>query len=379
MRRALGLVLFAAFVAGPASAQETVRGNVNGEVEQPIVDKILECIELERFAFDEAFSVPQGQPLPPEQDAAVEELVDKATVCLFDAIGMLESAVPGGNLQPGSNAAAAIESLTKARKGDFKTLAALRRERPAGTIVKMLQKSIGAKRSALTFLQAGAVDPQAIEPSAAPDGLGFPMDEAGRLFLRAFGLDAEDARVSSGTDDSQAPQAKRFVDRYAAFSAKKRAMDAFGFLTVPRRLRGPFQARVTSGSFTDDEDARAALGTAFACIEFDVVGSDPLVFLAVCARPVNDGVQVFATSPTGSQGQAFLSGTDRAVLDVVYDGTTFTCRARRPADAPDAWTTFATWTRAQGADTWTAGIGAAQLSGAALLGHDDLAIWAIER
>ncbi len=140
------------------------------------------------------------------------------------------------------------------------------------------------------------------------------------------------------------------------------------FKTLGRDLFGPFETRFQVGSFdfynTDD--------TGSACVEFDVKGSSPLQFYAVCGRRINGGVQVFAQSNTGAQGNLFLAGSNVAQVIVTYSGTAFSVKAG-PRDVPEIFFgSLPGYSLTQGATPLVAGIGGSGLTKGVVIGLDEI-------
>jgi len=160
---------------------------------------------------------------------------------------------------------------------------------------------------------------------------------------------------------------------FLGYQGTRSDADGYAFESMGRDLFGPLELRFQVGNF----DPKAAGDTGSACLEFDMRGSDPLVFLAVCGRFVSGGVQVFAQSNTGPQGNTFLSGTRVAEVLVTYDGAVFTCKAK-PRGSPDfLYTTFATYGWAQGETPLVLGYGASGLRKGAEVGLDEIYLRAL--
>lgn len=104
------------------------------------------------------------------------------------------------------------------------------------------------------------------------------------------------------------------VDRYLAFRAKKKKTGATGFIQLSRDLWKPFRFEVTGGFINS---AKTSDIEGFFCTELDVRGSDPLQFYTICANPVNNGMQVFVSSHTGTLGQLFFAGA--LIVDFAFD------------------------------------------------------------
>jgi hypothetical protein len=371
-------------LATAALAQDSGRGNVNGAVEQPVIDKIRECINFEKMARANVESLPQNDPIPSGTASSVRSFLEQGRDCLLEAAPLAQGIVGNASLQTDSDPAEAAKQLDKARAQDVGALALIEANADAGDVLEKIRKAINRKRRAIRALQgndASAASAEDNEPSRI--GSEVPDDAQVHRFNRPSGPPRNwqrerDNGIERARRANTRGSAKPAPDFYIGFSATK-GTDANGFaiLNPGDDLRGPFQARITAGTFTTKQKARDAIGTAFACFEFDVKGSSPLEFLSVCARPLpGSQIQVFASTRSGSLGQLVLNGTDFAVMDVIYDGTTFLVRAKKPSDAN--FTQFATFTRAQGADTWVMGIGGAQLGGAAEVGVDDFAVWALD-
>ena len=143
------------------------------------------------------------------------------------------------------------------------------------------------------------------------------------------------------------------------------------FKSLERPLTGPIEVKFQVGAFDDD----STVDTGSACVEFDVQGSNPLQFYAVCGRRVNGGVQVFAQSQTGAQGNVFLAGARIAQVRVQYSGTQFICSAAEGAGAPDfTLSNFSTYNLSQGSTPLVMGLGASGLKKGAVIGLDEVYI-----
>ncbi len=394
MRKPVRRTLFvAALVAGaamPSLGNVAVTGNVVGRVEFPLICAIRACRELEDLPYALASQAPdQEKPLPEPTAVTARALVTGALACLADA---KTSIFIGSGYEASTDAERALAWLVKAEERDREALDGIDGKKPASKVALSLYFADLYKEFAENSLKGTPADRKDLtalnnNPDTPTSFIFEPDLRSPRIIIKLTPADQE-----AGTGDSYEARVKAIIERvvsqygYARLStsAAKAAKaprnyyfayegtsadPGYIFKSLGRRMFGPFETRFQVGAF----DPKATVDTGSACVEFDVEGSSPLQFFAVCGRRVNGGVQVFAQSHLGAAGSLFIPNTRIAQVRVNYSGTQFTCSAAAGKDAPDfALTPFATYGLTQGSTALVPGIGASGLTKGAVIGLDEI-------
>jgi len=382
VRRGIAAAVLAAAVAMPSGAETT--GDVMGVKESMAASPIFSALTREEQALQILILAEEQEPLPPETASSVTLLLQESIAYLEQATTALQI---GGPYQSNTEVAAAEANIRSAIASDNKALAYIAKEIPPLVMKGRLEDAIRSKKSAIQAL-GGVKTSKKDGPAIAENG----TDPATIAHDAEISGTKKDAAVTGreredGTGDSvdangkvkpvpplkdydyltlaAAPKpVKKF---YYAFEGKK-ATPGYHFKSFGRRLFGPFETRFQVGAFNPNrfED------TGSACIEFDLEGSDPLQYVAVCGRRISGGVQVFVQSNAGSGGSLFIPGARIAQVLVDYDGTTFTVTAGVEGTPDEFLSLVGSATMAQEATALIAGLGASGLTKGAEIGLDEI-------
>lgn len=360
-----------------AVALADVTGNVNGTAEQPVIDKIGQCILLETQAAGIISNLEPKEAPSEMQNTALDAKLDEAIACIAEAVAAIDAGRAG--FQASTDADGAKARLGDASKQDGKAKTAT----TADKIRVRIDKGIRSKRNAIRLMQGiSDAEPDNRTGLHAPSGTtedAYVFDGSSKKpeSTRGWRGDRNGGSSRRGKRPPSSSKKAGPPDYYLAFLGTGPSANGFAFFNMQRELRGPFVAYHTAGFFSASAAAEAALGSAFSCMEFDVAGSSPLEFLSVCGRFTNGGLQAFASARTGSLGQVFLAGARRGTFKTTYDGTTFRCFVKAEGAADSTYQQFATFVRDQGASVkWVAGVGGANLAKKAEVGIDDVVIQA---
>ncbi len=388
MRRFAGLaILAAAGVVAPAVGGPP--GNVNGQNEQVQITAIEQVRALEQQALALAQAQDQNAPLPAETAMAVKAKIEAALA----GIAALKTAVEaGGPYQESTVEAEAIKNLEKATMSDVLARTKIEKNKAANMVVHDLARAETFKGRSQLFLMGirttpkddAAIAANNVSSQTVPrdaDLTGNKKDatlskddvEKGRGdALRGRGRARKEKKPRWYPGLSVAAVSNPPDNFYYGFEGTS-SDPGYTFKSFDRQLFGPFETRFEVGAF--DPDMTGDTGSA--CIEFDVVGSSPLQFVAVCGRRVEGGVQVFVQSHLGAQGNLYFSDTMIATVLVEYDGTNFVVKAGPGRGAPDfTLSSVGTAVMAQGEDALVLGMGASGLTSGAEIGLDEIFITA---
>jgi primosomal protein N'' len=388
MRSASGLALVLAGMLA-ATANSDVTGNVNGVAEQPHITELDAIIALENEAKLAALGGDQAQPLDSETGSFVTGKLNEA----LSRLGALKTAVEtGGPYQDTTLADKALKDLGKAEQSDTLAKTKIEKNKPAEKVVHDIERANEKKVSAKLFLMGLSTTPKDAAAlnanyNAGPQTVVVDADISGNANAPVVSKkDVEagrgDAVRGRGRRKKKTPQ---YSDLHAALSvaAFKPAADyyyayegtasesGYTFKTFGRDLFGPFDTHFQVGAFDPDRTE----DTGSACIEFDLKGSSPLEFVAICGRRISGGVQIFVQTHDGAAGIQFFAGAQVVQVLVTYSGTQFVVKAAAGQFAPDeVMTTVATVNYEQGETALVAGMGASGLTKGAEIGIDEVYI-----
>ena len=390
MLKAVGLV--ALVVAGTVLPSFALAdGNVNGVAEQPRIAELTLIRALEQEAKTIALQGDPSMPLSAEAGAAVTAKLDQALA----GLAALKTAIAeGGPYQDTTLADKALKDLGKAEKFDGFAKIKIEKNKPAEKVVHDIELAEEKKNSAQLFLMGLSTTPKdaaalGANYNAGPQTVQVDADVSGNRNAAVVTKDD----VERGRGDAlrgRGRAKKKKVPKYYDVSAALVSVAAFKpvpdyyyayegtssdpgytFKSFGRQLFGLFETHFQVGAFDPDRDE----DTGSACIEFDVEGSSPLQFVAICGRRVEGGVQVFVQSHNGGQGSVFLSGARIAQVRVVYTGTQFLVSAGEGQFTPDfILSQFSTVNLTQGETALVAGMGANGLTKGAEIGIDEVYI-----
>lgn len=402
-RGLLPAAILAALLALPAApsgaGEEAVMGNVAGPGEFPLLRKlgsIESDLQVLGIILNGGFGG-GGRPalLDPSDRAEFLVRVRDMEACAGEILEALE----GGSFQESTLVEDALRSVGSARRNLATARDFLEEDGLELAILRVLGRSledVRASRTALGGIRSRRGDEDAY---ALPDGP--PCNQAitfeGRRDRRlektfAWKRDGDRKSVSDSLKVERTPSggtplvslaAKRERtprNHYHSFRGKRRADGtSFGFYSMEREWRGPFEYGFTAGLFRAPKSLDPYRGNAFLGVEVDVKGSSPLEFFSTGVRfavldeaGTQTGIQVFANGNGTPAGDLFLPGETRVDVRVVYDGSAFEAFVR-PAGAPEnAFTSFATWTHGGSGVVWVGGVGVANFEPRTELGIDDL-------
>lgn len=400
----LATVLFVLLLVLGVSRSARAEGNVSGEFEAPIVDRIAEVqtrIEDLATALDLLLAGPGG--LSDVDITGIRGTIRDLDEFIRDDVLERLRLVDPASFQDSTNAAAAIKALSDLAfdlRGHLQLLGF------TSDPVK-LRKAVERLQDDVTTFRTGAVRAGLAMLGLAPNSRGKPSpdtfvaDDGGveaKVDFESKGQrrpekgmhwrpDLQEARSKVRRlrsevlhkDGATKKGARNVgVSRVLTFRPKtKRTQDAFGFLDMNRDLRGPFVWSFTAGVFTDDPDPALHRGNAFIGMELSALGATPDDTFSVNVRytapeDAQAGVQVFAASPGGFHGNLFLPGEQLVDVKVEYDGSAFDVFVK-PFGAPDnVFLQVGTYAHGGQDVVWHAGVGVNNLSGRTELGIDDI-------
>ncbi len=386
LRRALFVAALVAAAALPSFGVGPT-GNVNGLAEQPLIDAIWVCRNLEEEALAAVESAPNQRDFLPEETAvAVHAFLTEAISCLAAVRVSVEAA---GGYQSSTDEGGVRSDLAYAQGSDQFALKSISKKEQAGDVARWIQTATAFKVCAQTRLAGIATSRKDAAALAANPPLPTTCFDPDLRSLRGL-CSVTPADLAAGTGDAENASCKGKAEpglkdpygnylsamktakppkNYYFAYAGKSAEPGYIFKSLGRQLFGPFEVKFQVGAF----DPNATVDTGSACVEFDVQGSDPLQFFAVCGRRIDGGVQVYAQSHLGAAGNLFIPSTKIAQVRVVYSGTQFTCSAAAGKGAPDfVLAPFATFDLTQGSTALVAGIGGSGLTKGAEIGLDEI-------
>jgi hypothetical protein len=382
VRRGLAAAVLVAAASGPSVGETT--GNIFGVNEKAAFEGIQEALDLEKQAEAILLSADPFLPLDIEQSGQVKSLLE---LSMGSLMSLEENITYGGPYQNTTNISVVTANLMTAAGADEEAIKLVDNHKLAFDIHNTLLNAINAKRSALQAL--GGVSLKKKDLRALDENGTGPGTIVHDAELSGSKQDAKvtGQNVANGTGDtvdangkvkkvpalkpskylSVAAAPKPVKQYYYAFEGKK-STPGYHFKTFGRQLFGPFETRFQVGAF----DPNRFEDTGSACIEFDIEGSSPLQFVAVCGRRISGGVQVFVQSNAGSGGSLFVPGARIAQVLVDYDGTTFTVTAGVEGTPDEFLSLVGSATMAQGETALIAGLGASGLTKGAEIGLDEI-------
>ena len=389
MRKASGLALVVAGMLA-ATANSDVTGNVNGVAEQPHITELQAIRALEQEAKSAALGGDPSQPLNSEAGSFVTGKLNEA----LSRLGALKTAIEaGGPYQDSTLADKALKDLGKAEQSDTLAKTKIEKNKPAEKVVHDIERAEERKNSAQLFLMGLSTTPKDAAAlnanyNAGPQTVVVDADISGNAnapVVTKQDVEAGRGDAVRGRGRRKKKKTPQYSDLHAALSvaAFKPAPDyyyayegtssesGYTFKTFGRDLFGPFDTHFQVGAFDPDREE----DTGSACIEFDLKGSSPLQFVAICGRRISGGVQVFVQTHNGAAGNQFFNGARVVQVLVSYSGTQFVVKAAAGQFAPDeVMTTVATVNYEQGETALVAGMGASGLTKGAEIGIDEVYI-----